>query len=103
MVVQASTRLNTVADLILQNADGTQMGFCGIDEVLSMLFGVFRQQLHGIPVLSVLSMYITGAWTHRSLLPFLVEEHSNRECLRLALRHRFVNLILTYVLSLGTN
>jgi hypothetical protein len=31
MVVQASTRLNTVADL--QNADGTKMGFCGIDQV----------------------------------------------------------------------
>ena len=68
-----------------------------------MLFGVFRQKLHGTPVLSVLAMYITGALCHRSLLPFLVEEHSNRKCLRLALRHRFVNLILTYVLSLGTN
>jgi hypothetical protein len=54
-----------------------------------MLFGVFRQQLHGTPVLSVLAMYITGALCHRSLLPFLVEEHSNRECLRLALRQRF--------------
>ncbi len=101
MVVQASTRLNTVADL--QNADGTKMGFCGIDQVLSMLFGVFRQQLHDIMVLSVLAMYITGALCHRSLLLFLVEEHESRECLRLALRHCFVNLIYTYVISLGTN
>jgi hypothetical protein len=58
-----------------------------------MLFGVFRQKLHGTPVLSVLALYITGAWTHRSLLLFLDEQHYSRECLRLALRHRFVNLI----------
>ena len=83
--------------LILRNADGTQMGFCGIDQVLVHAIWSIYSAGHcvvAIPILSVLALYVTGTWTNRSLLPFRVEQHQTREFLRSALRHRLFNLIL---------